>query len=89
MNPTPSDGAAGLSPERVAPDPADGESPARDADTVPASRPGPPPLPRRSRGVPEPTPVPEQEPGRDPDGRRYDTVDEETLNRLLIGLRDI
>jgi hypothetical protein len=33
--------------------------------------------------------VPGEEPVYDPDGRPYDGVDDETLHRLLSGLRDI
>ena len=86
MNSTPSDGAAG-----PAPDPAahDGAGEDRAVAGIPAPRSGEHPLPRRNRTAPATPGVPGEEPVYDPDGRPYDGVDDETLHRLLSGLRDI
>src|SRR5690348_615260 len=65
--------------------------------------PGGPPAPRAPRAAPFPLPrrgrrasaasgreaQAGQVEGRDPEGRLYRAADEETLNRLLTGLRDI
>jgi hypothetical protein len=60
---------------------------------LPTPRSGNHALPRRSRtsgGAPTTRDSePRKPPGRDPDGRSYRAPDEETLNRLLTGLRDI
>jgi hypothetical protein len=97
MNSTPSDGAAEPSPERTAPDaevgdrvdagPASGARP--EPGAVPEPRSGLQPLPRRARSVSGGPVVPAPAPGRDPEGRPLPPVDEETLNRLLSGLREI
>jgi hypothetical protein len=80
MNPTPSDDAAGPSPDAPA---TEGET-----DAVPAPR-SARPLPRRHRAGTGTPAVPGQAPAHDPDGRPFDPVDAETLHRLLSGLRDI
>lgn len=87
MNSTPSDEAAGPSPDPTAPDA--GSRSGEGSDAVPGPRSGPRPLPRRTRGVAGSAQAPEPEPARDPEGRPLRPVDEETLNRLLSGLRDI
>jgi hypothetical protein len=86
MNPTPSDEAAGPSPEAARPDAA--ASGAADP-AVPVPRSSAHPLPRRIRNRTAAHPLSERERGHDPDGRPYDRMDEETLSRLLGGLRDI
>jgi hypothetical protein len=90
-------GAAVENPAAEAPvDPAVEDRAEERGDTPPvppAPRSGTHSLPRRTRtsaGVPAPREsAPRKPPGRDPDGRSYGAPDEETLNRLLSGLRDI
>lgn len=55
---------------------------------LPAPRSGTCPLPRRRRAGAAPSDGPGTD-ARDPDGRPYEHVDDETLGRLLSGLRDI
>jgi len=63
------------------------------APVLPTPRSGNHALPRRSRtsggALATRDSEPRMPPGRDPDGRTYRAPDEETLNRLLTGLRDI
>jgi hypothetical protein len=68
------------------------EDAADQASALPAPRSDLPVLPRRRRTA-EPTgyaeSVSRKPAGHDPDGRPYHAPDQETLNRLLSGLRDI
>ena len=98
MNPTPTGGATAPSPDgrepgtEVGTDDDPGRPPvdtgaSDDGDVLP---PLPAPravrsLPRRPRDASARSPVSEQ----DPDGRPFDPVDEDTLSRLLSGLREI
>jgi hypothetical protein len=70
-----------------------GEDHGDTAPVPPAPRSATHSLPRRARtsaGAPAArASEPRKPPGRDPDGRSYRAPDEETLNRLLTGLRDI
>jgi len=82
MNPTPTGRAVASTSE--------GEDAEQvDVPFLPGPRSGRQPLPRRSRAVSEPPFGPVEEPGRDPEGRPFEPVDEATLTRLLTGLRDI
>ena len=88
MNSTPSDADAGPHPDAATSD-APSDAAARGDQAVPAPRPGPRPLPRRVRSGTTARRLPDREGGHDPDGRPFDRVDEETLSRLLSGLRDV
>jgi hypothetical protein len=102
MNPTPTGGATSPSPDGREPGAEVGtdDDPGRpvgdagapdDGDGLPplpaprAAR----PLPRRPRGASPPSAGSEQGSPRDPDGRPFDQLDEDTLTRLLSGLREI
>jgi hypothetical protein len=88
MNSTPSDADAGPYPDGAA-SAAPSDAGVGGDQAVPVPRPGPRPLPRRVRSGTAARRVPDQEGGYDPDGRPFDRVDEETLSRLLSGLRDV
>jgi len=102
MEPTPTGESASPFADAGEPGGAEAENPAVEArgedhgDTEPvppAPRSATHSLPRRARtsaGVPAArASEPRTPPGRDPDGRPHRAPDEETLNRLLTGLRDI
>ncbi len=86
MNPIPTGGRT-TSPDRDDPAPAEADDPAGRGTgwpPVPSPRSGLDPLPQRGRPRARGT-----GPERAPDGRPYAPPDAATLDRLLIGLRDI
>jgi hypothetical protein len=90
MNPTPSDGSP--SPDPSSSDAARGREADHDAARgggASPPRPGVRPLPRRTPKVSARPPAPGQEPVFHPDHRPPDPIADETLHRLLNGLREI